>query len=612
MKRSKDGQGFRIALLLVLGAAALGVTFWALPYARRSLEPRMAPHPAGRERRMQPLPAPPPVALASPSPAPPRFLQDPAQLPVQREIANGLDVVEDLAFSADGKRLFSAGYGDFSVRVWDASTGSEVQGLRTQRRPMWILLRSDGSVLVGDVYSFLGAYPIHSTGRLGWARLTALEGLLGRDAAISADGRLVASSVVASYGAGEESSTLVLLNAADLSLLRKLTIRGEALRRPAFSPTGRLLVAGSTANTFTLWDLASGEAWVQVVQRVGPRSDIGSVAFSPDERLLATGHMDSSITIWDVVERRQRHNFYVPQASTWEVAFSPAGDVLATAQQDGTIRLWDPATAQPRGVLRGHGKNVREIAFSPDGRRLASYGEDGRILLWETPEPIGASPAAGTPSEAPSPPESMAMPEILKLFAKVQAMEGLSAEQRALLRRELDRFPAMSEDERARFAASLILLASADTMAAQMRQAFLASGAGDPSHSQAEWTRFNLDQVPEAAPLVTGIEAARREDVAMLRTVFARSAAERLEKRGWAEALAKMRELWLDLLGGLGPSELHVAYLGTRERGQLQVSHPTRELSRAPIPGSVDLLEVPVVLEDGAWKIAAAPRVSED
>ncbi|MGH7818389.1 MAG: hypothetical protein ACREQ9_01325, partial [Candidatus Binatia bacterium] len=127
-----------------------------------------------------------------------------------------------------------------------------------------------------------------------------------------------------------------------------------------------------------------------------------------------------------------------------------------------------------------------------------------------------------------------------------------------------------------------------------------------------EWTRFNLGRVPEAAPLVAGIDAARSADGARLRTVFSRSAADKLEKRGSAEATAGMRRLWLDALGGSAPSGLHVAYLGTGTSGVLRVSHPTRELSRAPVPGSVDLLEVPVVFEDGAWKIAAAPRVSED
>jgi WD40 repeat protein len=40
-----------------------------------------------------------------------------------------MHVVWDLAFSADGKRLASAGW-DGSVRVWDAATGKELHNFR--------------------------------------------------------------------------------------------------------------------------------------------------------------------------------------------------------------------------------------------------------------------------------------------------------------------------------------------------------------------------------------------------------------------------------------------------------------------------------------------------
>jgi len=586
------------------------VTIWAVPDARFALESRIAARFAAPKRRMDPLAeyARPATVKAA---APAMFLPDPAQPPAPREIANGLDILEDLAFTLDGRHLLTAGYGDFSVRLWDVETGAEVQGLRTHRRPSSVLVHGGGGVLVTDVYGFLRAYPVHSSGRLGWARLTALEGRLGSDVAMSPDGRLLATPIVSSYEAGAESSDLVLLRSADLSVLRQLKIP-EALRRPAFSATGRLLAVGSTTNTFTVWDLTTGEAWLQRVPRVSARSDVGSVAFSPDERLLATGHNDSSITIWDVASRRERQNFFVDQASTWKVAFSPAGDVLATAQQDGTIRLWDPETAKPRATLRGHTKNVREIAFSPDGRRLASYGEDGRILVWESGGDAASAASAAAPEPGVAPSASMTSADILRLFAKVDAMPGFPEEERQRLRQAFDRLPEMKEEERAAFVAALLLLASADELARGLGQAFGAGGGAlEASPQDAELLRWNLEQVPEAAPLVAGIEAVRSGDAARLPTIFSRTAAEALGQRGWESVASGLKGLWGETLGGSGPSDLHVSFLGTAERGVLHVAHPTHGLPRAGVAGVVDMLEVPVAFEDGAWKIADPPALPE-
>jgi len=612
-RRSRATPKLRVAALLLLGVAAVAVTFWAVPDARVALQSRIASRFAASDRRMEPLAEYVlPAEAAGAVPRPPAFLADPARPPVHREIANGLDVVEDLAFTRDGRRLVTAGYGDFSVRLWDLETGAEVQGLRTHRRPSAVLVQPvDGSVLVADVYGFLRSYPVHTTAQLGWSRLAALEGRMGNELAISPDGRLLATSIVGSYAPDAAASDLVLLRSADLSMLRQVKIR-EALRRPTFSATGRLLAAGSTANTFTVWDLTTGEAWLQVVPRVDARSDVSSVAFSPDERLLATGHMDSSITIWDVANRRERQNFFVAQSSTWKVAFSPAGDVLATAEQDGTIRLWDPETAKPRAILRGHSKNVREIAFAPDGRRLVSCGEDGRILLWEseTDAPAASKPAEAEPSVAPN--ASLTSADILRLFAKIDAMPAIPEEQRQRLRQAFDRLPSMNEEEKAAFAASLLLLTSADELAGRLQQVFAAgSGNAELSPQNAELLRWNLEQLPEAAPLVAGIETVQRGDATQLPAVFARTAAEALAQRGWEQVVPRLRQLWSEALGGSGPSALHVSFLGTKERGVLHVAYPTRNLSRAAVPGSPDMLEVPVVFEDAAWKIAAPPALPE-
>lgn len=586
----------RVLLLLALGAVAVaGVAVAVRPEIRTAIQSRAIS--ARWDLGFEPLGAalPPARPASAPAPALPATLS-------AREIASGLDGVRDVAFLLDGRHLVSAGYGDYSVRVWDAARGEEVQGIRTHHRPEAVLSLPNGEVLVLDVYGLLRRFRPHPSGRLSWSRVASLEDGQGRQVALDPSGTLLAVTTVRSFAEKEASSTMAILRAHDLSVLRRVTVP-LALRRPAFSASSRLLAAGSTGNTFVVWDLATGKAWLEVVPRVDARSDVGSVAFSPDERLLATGHMDSSITVWEVEARRLRHNFFVPDSSTWKVAFSPAGDLLVTAEQDGSIRLWDPVTAQPRGMLRGHQKGTRGVAFARDGR-MASFAEDGRIVLWQAEgAPAGRE---GAPAPAASGTSEPSPTEILRLWMKIEAMEGVPPEQRQALRAALDRLPGMPPEERAALLAAMVALTSLDEMAREMGQA-LAGGLapGGDDEALVEW---HLAFVPEAAPLVHGLRAlAGPADAAVWEKVFSRGARAQVEADGWTRAREGMQRLWQEQLGGATPGRLHVAFAGGPDRGVLHVTPAPRSLDRAPIPLSVSVPEIPVVREDDEWRIDAGP-----
>ena len=81
----------------------------------------------------------------------------------------------------------------------------------------------------------------------------------------------------------------------------------------------------------------------------------------------------------------------------------------------------------------------------------------------------------------------------------------------------------------------------------------------------------------------------------------------RLAARPPQEVQESLDRLWRDALGGSAAGGLHVAYRGDDTQGILEISFPTRGLPRRGIDGTADVLDVPVVAEDGRWKIAAAP-----
>jgi WD40 repeat protein len=286
--------------------------------------------------------------------------------------------VTRLAFTPDGSYLASIGYGDHKIRLWDLATESLAGEAVSEHRPVDMALTPDGSrLVVADAYGWLTLWPI-SSGEIGEPeRLPANGGRITR-LAVNRDGSQAATTSwdgpVAVWDLGRGRRT------------RQLSKR-DRQRGVAFSPTSPLLVTGSAANDFTVWNLESsgmGSKKRVRIPKVGEQSDVWSVAISPDGRRLVTGHMDASITVWDLARRQQLHNFFVRDASTRAVGFSPDGSLFATAQQDGRIHFWESASARRVGELHEHECGVESIAFAPGGSYVfAAGGEDGKIILWQ-------------------------------------------------------------------------------------------------------------------------------------------------------------------------------------------------------------------------------------
>jgi len=167
-----------------------------------------------------------------------------------------------------------------------------------------------------------------------------------------------------------------------------------------FSPNGRLLAAGTTANTVQLWDVMRRRP-VTTSSFSGPASNqMTGVVFSRDSKILIAGSTDGTIRLWDVATGAP----YAPPngltgvldghgGAIWAITLSPNGAIIAAASRDHTIRLWDVARQQPLGApLRGHTAFVDSVAFNRDGTTLASGSLDGTVRLWDIRRhrPLGA------------------------------------------------------------------------------------------------------------------------------------------------------------------------------------------------------------------------------
>jgi WD40 repeat protein len=246
-----------------------------------------------------------------------------------RVVGEGPDSLHGLAFSPDGQRLATAGWG--RAVVWETAKLQEV--------PPSPLTSESG---VGSV-------------------------------AFSPNGRLLAAAC------GKKPA--LIWDATNGKRVRELP-HPWMTKSVAFSPDSQRLASANADGMVRVWDVTTGEEVVSLPLR---HSGVAtSVAFSRDGRWLASASLDRTVKIWDTSTWKPRLVLTDPTGGVKTVAFSPDDKRLAWGSSDGTVKVWDEASGEVQ-TLRGHTGQVNSVAFSPDGKQIASASADGTVKVWDRP-----------------------------------------------------------------------------------------------------------------------------------------------------------------------------------------------------------------------------------
>ena len=296
---------------------------------------------------------------------------------------------DDVAFSADGRILASAGSRDTSsagglVLVYDTSTHHEIARFPTESETFTADTSPDGRLVLASDGAMLYAFDVASR---------ALKTIpLDTPAALVAFRPGGQQFVVTTQGSSDQPPQVQVWDTASLTR-RDVRLPAPAAGATAgFAPDGSLVVVG-TDNTASFVDVDTGEVRRAVALEVpldastnAPLdwSSLAHLTISSDGSRLAANQQNQLVYLWDLTTGKavgdaSHRPFYVTRA-----AFSPtAASILALSTGSGTISFYDVGTETVIGnPLHGHSGVVSNAVYSPDGRYLATTAGDGAVGLW--------------------------------------------------------------------------------------------------------------------------------------------------------------------------------------------------------------------------------------
>ena len=299
--------------------------------------------------------------------------------------------VNSIAYSADGTKVYAAGYAGLTVTTLSSGAMSALP-TGIQGGVAALSISNDGKFLidVGTNYSLSSSssYSLVEVWNLTSGKLTASYNLpvnvQARSIAISPDDSIMAVGGSFDTATGQVG-WLELLSATKGTSLFKLSTSCMAVDSLAFSPSGTQLISSGIGNNsggvLEIWNPSTGLLLGNLP--TGLASDIWSVAVSKDGKTLADVGRGTSnapnLELWSLTSGSRLKS--VPLAATYDaftVAFSSDGKTLGVggasfnlaSGQVLDIELYDSSTDTLAPPLAASGDATNSIAFSPDGKFL--------------------------------------------------------------------------------------------------------------------------------------------------------------------------------------------------------------------------------------------------
>jgi WD40 repeat protein len=305
-------------------------------------------------------------------------------------------------FSADGRRLFTAGYPSGVLQFWDVDSGKELRRIDT---PAGLRGSSDYTALTADwstVYvprEKRSVVRFEADGQKDWrveysGEVLAFDAVTGRSlpslepgtgrapirAHVSPDGRTLIVTEQPSHGRGKRLPFQAVIWDMATRTARPL---GEGYAMAVFT-------ADSKRCALTLSDYASQSAVLKLLRADGTElAEIAAVEgevfaspiLSADGRRLAVHqskgmiNQPGTIRAWEIETRQELASIKTGGDYPFRMfTFFPDGRQIAATDYNGGVRVWDAASGRVEFEQSLTDLQLSDLAFLPGGR-LAVFGQ---------------------------------------------------------------------------------------------------------------------------------------------------------------------------------------------------------------------------------------------
>ena len=316
------------------------------------------------------------------------------RLPEGAKARLGKGTLGEVHFSPDGSRLAVSS----SIGIWfyDPQTGKELDLLvcPDSVNPYAFAYAPDGKMIAtgsrDKTWSTTGPWgsrisPTRDFTVQLWNVTTgeekaALRGHTRRiqSIAYSPDGTTIATA------GGHNDNTVYLWDTLTKKQKGILERHIGSVNTVVYSPDGNTIATASSDNTVRLWDALKGKHKVTLT---GHAKGVNAVVYSPDGNTIATASSDNTVRLWDVRTAEHKTTLAGHTDSVNAVIYSPDSNTIVSASSDNTVRLWNADTGKHKATLTGHIDAVTSVDYSPNGNTIATasggwYSDNNTVRLW--------------------------------------------------------------------------------------------------------------------------------------------------------------------------------------------------------------------------------------
>lgn len=267
-------------------------------------------------------------------------IADPALKSDAAKPAAHRDLVQSLAFTADGKTLASGSYRE--LKLWKLTGDGEAAE--------WKL---DKTIGTGDATSPLAD------------RVIALD--------FSPDDKWLAMA----GGVPTRGGQVALYSMADGKIEKSFdNLHSDTIQAIAFSSDGKQLVTGSADKFVRLVDLPDGKI---ARSFEGHTHHVLGVAISKDGKTIVSAGADNVMRFWDATTGERKKASATFEKEVTSVQF--AGDEFVACTGDAKVETFKDSGNKSKS-LSGSADFMHAVAASADGKTIIAGGQDGILRAW--------------------------------------------------------------------------------------------------------------------------------------------------------------------------------------------------------------------------------------